>query len=149
MRNKSGEGILARKGGNTPLDTDFLLSFFCYVPCMVQGGACRVRGVGEVVEKLNYQGKIDVLEIIAKGGSDSGACYKLFDETKDGKYDLQNIPQTVDEAISLLRNDLFAPACALNNQIKIEYDCLKNQGYDKVLMSGSGSTVFAIKGFCK
>lgn len=135
------------KEGNSRLDVDFLLSLGSDVPYMVKGGVCRVSGVGEVVERLSDKGKIDVCEIIADGGSDSGACYKLFDQIHGENFNLQNIPTSVDEALCALRNDLFEPACILNPRIKKAYDALKKQGFDKVLMSGSGSTVFAIKGF--
>ncbi len=140
---------LKATGQNTRLDVDFLLSLGSDVPYMVKGGVCRVSGVGEVVEEIEGKGKIEVCEIIAKGGSDSGACYKLFDELHGENFDLQNIPLSVDEALCVLRNDLFEPACILNPNIKEARDALKKEGYDKILMSGSGSAVFAIKGFAE
>ena len=140
---------LLSKGQNTQLDTRFLLSLGSDVPYMIQGGACRVSDVGEILEPLSYEGRIDVEEIIAQGGSDSGKCYKTYDEIHEGDYDLQNVPASVNEALEVLRNDLFEPACALNPKIKSAYDELKSRGFDKVIMSGSGSTVFAIKGFVK
>ena len=144
---KVAKEYLLSKGQNIRLDMRFLLSLGSDVPYMIQGGACRVSGVGEILEPLPYEGRIDVEEIIAKGGSDSGKCYEAYDEIHEGDYVSQNVPASVDEALRVLRNDLFEPACALNPQIKSAYDELKSKGFDKVLMSGSGSTVFAIKGF--
>lgn len=46
---------------------------------MYDGEVCRVRGVGEVVDKLNCA-KIPSFEsIVVEGGADSGACYKTYD----------------------------------------------------------------------
>ena len=146
---KSAAEYLHRKGQNTRLDTRFLLSLGSDVPYMIHGGVCRVSGVGEVIEELPCEGRIDVEEIIAAGGSDSGKCYAAYDALHGDDYDLRNIPTSVSDAIRLLRNDLFESACMLNPQIKTAYDELKRRGFDKVLMSGSGSTVFAIKGFVK
>ncbi len=131
------------------LDVEFLLSLGSDVPYMVHGGVCRVSGVGEVIEELESEGRIEVCEIIAKGGSDSGKCYKLLDELRGEKFDGANLPSTVAEAIDAARNDLFEPACILNPQIKAAVDDLKERGFDKIFMSGSGSAVFAISGFVK
>ena len=146
---KAAIEYLREKGQNMSLDIEFLLSLGSDVPYMVQGGVCRVSGVGEVIEKLESDGRIEVCEIIAKGGSDSGKCYKLLDELCGEKFDVANVPTTVAEAIEVARNDLFEPACILNPQIKDACDELKERGFDKIFMSGSGSTVFAISGFAK
>ncbi len=142
---KAVEEYMRDVGKDVACDDDFLLSLGSDVPCMVKGGACRVSGVGEVVESLPCECEIDVEAIVAEGGCDSGKCYKLFDEIRGENYDLTNIPKTVDEAIEVLRNDLFEPACIINPHIKEAYDALKKRGYDKIAMSGSGSAVFAIK----
>lgn len=146
---KAAIEYLREKGQNMPLDVEFLLSLGSDVPYMVHGGVCRVSGIGEVIEDLKSEGKIEVFEIIANGGSDSGKCYKLLDELHGEKFDVANVPTTVFEAIDAARNDLFEPACIINPQIKAARDELKERGFDKIFMSGSGSTVFAILGFVK
>ncbi len=146
---KAAIEYLREKGRNMPLDVEFLLSLGSDVPYMVHGGVCRVSGVGEVIEELESEGKIEVCEIIAEGGSDSGKCYKLLDELCGEKFDGANISTTIAEAIEVARNDLFEPACILNPQIKTACEELKECGFDKIFMSGSGSAVFAISGFVK
>lgn len=134
----------ARENGkSTALDDRFLLSLGSDVPCMLHGGTCRVQGVGEIVSPLENDKNLDFEIVVADGGSDSGACYKMYDELVQKDCD-NLIPTTVDEALSCLRNDLFDAACILNPNIRLAYDGLKEKGYTHVLMSGSGSAVVAI-----
>lgn len=67
-------------GKSVRLDDGFLLSLGSDVPCMFKGGACRVRGIGEIVEPIEQTGEIKFEVKIARGGADSGKCYKLYDE---------------------------------------------------------------------
>ena len=110
---------------------------------MYDGEVCRVRGVGEVVDKLNCA-KIPSFEsIVVDGGADSGACYKTYD-TLDKNYSDLPIPQNVQEALEMTRNDLFEASCIVNPRIKETVERLKNEGIDKVYMTGSGSGLFYI-----
>lgn len=134
-------------GKSVSLDDEFLLSLGSDVPCMLNGGTCRVQGVGEVVTPLENDKNLDFEIVVADGGADSGACYKLYDELQKERDELQTetiIPQTVKEALTVLRNDLFEASCKINPNIRIAFDNLKAKGHEKVVMTGSGSAVVAI-----
>lgn len=134
-------------GKSVSLDDGFLLSLGSDVPCMLNGGTCRVQGVGEIVTPLENDENLDFEIVVADGGADSGACYKMYDELqkKHGEPQTETIvPQTVKEALTALRNDLFEASCKMNPNIRIAYDNLKAKGFDKVVMTGSGSAVVAI-----
>lgn len=130
-------------GKNIALDTRFLLSLGSDVPYMCKGGVCRVRGVGEEVETIDCDDVPSFESVVVKGGADSGACYRLFDELgKD--YGELPIPQSVNDALEINRNDLFEAACIVNPSIADEVNRLKSRGIDKVFMTGSGSGLFFV-----
>lgn len=130
-------------GKSVRLDDGFLLSLGSDVPCMSQGGICRVQGVGEKIETLGCDKTLDFEIVVADGGADSKECYALFDKTCE--INPSGAPETVEEAVERCRNDLFAPACALNPNIKEAYDALKKKGCEHVVMTGSGSAVVAVR----
>ena len=93
---------------------------------------------------LENDENLDFEIVVADGGADSGACYKLYDELQKERGESQTetiVPQTVKEALTVLRNDLFEASCKINPKIRIAYDDLKAKGFDKVVMTGSGSAV--------
>ena len=136
-------------GQSTALDNDFLLSLGSDVPCMYKGGLCRVRGVGDVVDALDIKIDLDIAVRIAEGGSDTAACYALYDrlgladklQAIEDARDYGNM--SADELLGLIaqcRNDLTVPAVTLNPKIGELIDEMKKE-YDYVVMSGSGSSV--------
>lgn len=130
-------------GINTALDTRFLLSLGSDVPYMYKGGICRVQGIGEIVEELEFDKKLDFDVIIARGGADSGECYRQYDKLHE-IISSTNSPSCVNEAIEKARNDLLEASCIVNPEIKAAINTLKSRGYERIYMSGSGSAVFAI-----
>lgn len=124
-------------GKEMVLNTDFLLSLGSDVPCVLYGKACRVLGIGEQIMPLDDVPCLDLNVTIAGGGADSGKCYKIYDELT--QINTAVPPATIQEALKVCRNDLFEASCMVNGNIKTEYDKLKRQGYEFVLMSGSGS----------
>lgn len=130
-------------GKSCETDASFLLSLGSDVPCMYRGGICRVQGVGEIVFPLTCTHPLEFKVTIAKGGSNSAECYKLYDDlSENNEAKISRIPQSVEEAVSLNRNDLLEAAQILNPHIKDAIDALKKAGNNKVFMSGSGSAVF-------
>ncbi len=131
-------------GKSSALDAEFLLSLGSDVPCMKQGGICRVQGVGERVTKLDYDKRLDFDLKIAPGGGDTAKCYALYDELQQA--DNGMIPDSVEEALACNRNDLYAASVSLNPSIAEAVMELKEKyGEDKkVYMSGSGSAVFVV-----
>lgn len=133
---------LASIGKKTSLDTAFLLSLGSDVPCVLYGKACRVLGIGESVIPLEDVPRLDFEIIVAGGGADSGKCYKIYDEI--GKVNVAPPPSNISEALNACRNDLFNASVKVNPNIMSAYIELKNKGYSKVMMTGSGSAVVAI-----
>ena len=136
-------------GQSTALDNGFLLSLGSDVPCMFKGGICRVRGVGDVVDALDVKLDLDIAVRIAEGGSDTAACYALYDKLNladklHAEEDLRDYgSMSADELAALIaqcRNDLTVPAVTLNPKIGELTNEMKKQ-YDYVMMSGSGSSV--------
>ncbi len=120
------------------LSSDFL--------AMSLGRACRVQGVGDKVTAVDENVKIKFVGFkMASGGSDTAAVYKKFDEK--GRLVSARAPETVIDALRISRNDLFAPACALNKEIKKTYNELKAKSPKFVIMTGSGSAVVALDYF--
>ena len=110
---------------------------------MALARACRVTGVGDKVETVREN--VDVRFVgfeIAKGGSDTASVYKKFDEKC--KILSAQPANSIVQALKNPRNDLFAPACALNKEIKKVYNNLKSKKPNFVLMTGSGSAVVAL-----
>lgn len=127
------------------IDSDFLLSLGSDVPCMYHGGICRVQGVGETVSPLAYDRQLKFKVAVAKGGSDSAACYDLYDSISRFEDDAKTqIPTTVEEALALNRNDLLEAAQLLNPNIANAIEILSKGTNKKVYMSGSGSAVFCV-----
>ncbi len=128
------------------LDVGFLLSVGSDAPFMATGGICFVSGVGEKVEKLDFK-KLFFVVLFPKCGIDSGLAYKLYDEI-NGQISLIDSVRR-DDIIKLsfgcpLVNDLEIPAGMLNDEIVYAKETLKAARASKVLMSGSGSAVFAV-----
>ncbi len=140
---KAVEAYCVSIGKNIPLDTAFLLSLGSDVPCMYAGGVCRVRGVGEIVDRLECKDIPAFESVVVEGGADSGACYKAYDMLGKDYSDLP-IPQNAREALEINRNDLFEASCIVNPLIKETVERFKNEGIDKVFMTGSGSGLFYI-----
>lgn len=126
-------------GKKMPLNVGFLLSLGSDVPCVLYGKACRVLGIGEEIRPLENVPDLNIDVVIAKGGADSGKCYKIYDEL--GRVNNCPPPTSIEEALRVKRNDLFEASCIVNPNIKAEHDKLVEQGYDFVLMSGSGSAL--------
>lgn len=140
---KAVQNCLAAQGRAKNASVDFLLSLGSDVPAVYEGGLCRVTGVGENVNHMPKT-KLPKLKVfIAEGGSDSAACYRLFDKL-NAKYPSSPPPTTTQEALAVLRNDLSLAAETLNPNIKALRERLLSEGM-KVVMSGSGSALIAFE----
>ncbi len=123
--------------------TKYLVSLSSDFPAMVLGRACHVQGIGEKVTPIEENAKIVFIGFkVADGGSDTTSVYNKFDE----KYKIlaSNPPVSVAQALKNPRNDLFAPACALNKEIKKVYNELKLLKPNFIIMTGSGSGIIAL-----
>lgn len=74
------EDYLSDKGNFDGLDDEFLMTLGSDVKCMLYGKSCILRGVGDEIIPVDIDFKEQIYIVTAKGGSDSGKCYRLFDE---------------------------------------------------------------------
>ncbi len=129
------------------------------IPAMVLGGCVKVKGTGEILEKIQSKLKVKTLVVMGDFGNSSKEVYLKFDRMFKAKLNclpskndaLKNIEKAVisndkNLLIDNLFNDLFEPAKNLNEQILKADLALKNEGAIKTHLFGSGS---AIAGFFK
>lgn len=114
----------------------------------MRGGLCRVRGKGELVERLNYTDHHKYLLINPGIGLSTKEVYSAL-KVEDYRPEASNdaMLKSMREGGSYLDymiNDMERAAIAkmpLINEIKTE---LRTLGFEKVMMSGSGPTVFGV-----
>lgn len=138
----------AEKDKSIALDTAFLLKLGSDVPCMLYGRACRMTGVGEGIKPVEIPINCeDICVRIADGGSDTAACYALYDRlfgegkrcfAASGGYVCE--PLNTDGGAELFKNDLTLAATTLNKNINSLIEEMAAE-YKYVAMSGSGSAV--------
>ena len=116
---------------------------------LLEGGFARLTGRGEIVESLDISKKLYFVIACAKGGVNTAACYKKYDELEKPTY-----RPTSEEFIERLKSDsakdddyfnaLYPPAAEINPKVKELYEAMKALSPKGCAMSGSGSGVFAI-----
>lgn len=120
------------------------------VPFFIRGGLQRAEGVGDVLERLDFP-KRRFWIVVARGRRElsTAAVYKAFDA-----FPPEEPPLTLAEAAdraqegdweAVLYNSLEAPARYLCPEVGEVADRLREHGARAVLMSGSGSAVFALE----
>ena len=106
-----------------------------------------VSGIGDVVEPFTISKKYSVLIVKPKLGVSTREAYQKLDMTICDHPNIEALKgalETGSDIHGLLGNSLEQPALILNKDIKEIRDLLLNAGATNVLMSGSGSSVFAI-----
>ena len=106
-----------------------------------------VSGIGDIVEPFNIKNKYYVLIVKPKYGVSTKEAYEKLDMSicDHPNIDaLQNALINGDDITGMLGNSLEQPALLLNCEIERIKNILKDNGASNVLMSGSGSSVFAI-----
>ena len=106
-----------------------------------------VSGIGDVVEPFTINKKYSVLIVKPKLGVSTREAYQKLDMTICDHPNIEALKsalETGSDIHGLLGNSLEQPALILNKDIKEIRDLLLNAGATNVLMSGSGSSVFAI-----
>jgi len=122
------------------------------VPYMLQGGFCRVRGVGERLDF--FDAPLTFWVVIAKGagGVQSADAYRKFDELRT-RADSPHVSPLSENAslivalknrdkgagYRLMANALQEASAALNHEIEKTLAALNEAGADKAMMTGSGS----------
>lgn len=115
------------------------------VPFLINGGTARARGIGEKLTPLN--GIYSYAIIIAKGDK-KGSTAEMFRRLDAvGNYLRPNIESTVS---ALNGGNIDALLCSLDNSFSCLWEnsgvrnCLADSGADRVSLSGSGPSWFAI-----
>ena len=116
---------------------------------LLSGGWARLKGRGEIVEKLDIDKKLYFFIITADGGVNTSECYRLYDSTEKapvsfGADKLISDLSSGDAESYDLYNALYAPATTINENVKKAYEFIKDLSPKAVVMSGSGSSVAGI-----
>lgn len=118
------------------------------VPFCVMNQCAVVKGIGEKIEPFYYESDFDILLVKPKKGVPTGKCFQLLDLSQCDHPDIEQVKK------ALLQNDLKTLSQVAQNSLefsafqlvkeifKIKEDLIK-EGFEFVLMSGSGSCVFA------
>lgn len=119
------------------------------VPFFIYNVPARVQGAGEKITPITVKNDYYVLIVKPKKGLSTKEVYIKSDEFKLKVYDVENVIKALEEGddtllASCVGNALEEPAISLLGDIKDIKEELKSYGLDIVLLSGSGSSVFAM-----
>ena len=119
------------------------------IPFFLYNKPARVTGAGEVVEPIEIKNSYYVLVVKPKQGLSTKEVYEKSDEIELETYDVDKVIEALkngdDELLEKsFGNALEKPALELLPEIQNIKDELKSLGCKLVLMSGSGSSVFAM-----
>ena len=120
------------------------------VPFFITNKPARCRGIGEQIEPINVKNNYHVLIVKPEGGCGTKEVYELCDKEKNwphGGVDIvkKALEEGDDELLaSSIFNVLEQSSIKLVPEIQTIKDELKEMGFKIVLMSGSGSAVFAL-----
>jgi 4-diphosphocytidyl-2C-methyl-D-erythritol kinase len=125
----------------TPLGAD--IPFF--IPCVPS----RCRGIGEKLEPIEIKNNYYVLLVKPNIGCSTKEVFALADSREYKHPDIETVLKALREGddellASSVGNSLEDPAIALVPEIAHIKQSLKDHGLKIVLISGSGSTVFAL-----
>ena len=120
------------------------------VPFCVLNQTALVEGTGEVIEPFTCNPCFHVLLVKPRRGVSTALAFKRFDAVSSPEHpDVDGMRQALIDndyaaVIRCLGNSLEDVSMDLVPEIKAVRQQLKDLGFDGVLMSGSGSTVFGI-----
>ncbi len=125
----------------TPLGAD--IPFF--IPCIPS----RCRGIGEKLEPIEIKNNYYVLLVKPSAGCSTKEVFKIADSTEYKHPNIENVLKALKEGdddllAESIGNSLEEAATSLVPEIKQIKQALLDRGLKIVLMSGSGSTVFAL-----
>ena len=106
-----------------------------------------VSGIGDYVEPFVMKKEYNVLIVKPRSGVSTKDAYEKLDMNICDHPNIDNLKSALikgEDIKGLLGNSLEQPALILNKEIEKIKNTLINNGATNVLMSGSGSSVFAI-----
>jgi 4-diphosphocytidyl-2C-methyl-D-erythritol kinase len=119
------------------------------VPFFLTNVPARVRGLGEIVEPIKVKNDYFVLIVKPEMGLSTRVVYEKSDEYVLETTDIEGVIAALKKGddvalVKLMKNSLEKPAIELLPEIQNIKDELKSMGLQIVMMSGSGSAVFAM-----
>ena len=119
---------------------------------MLVGGYARMQGRGTQITKISSDKPLHLLLLCPASSVNTGACYVAFDELGADKKEVGATENCIHEFLSgnenevgrYLMNDLYAPASALNADVKEAYQKANSFSPLGASMTGSGSCCFAL-----
>ena len=106
-----------------------------------------VSGIGDEIEPIEIKKEYNVLIVKPRLGVSTKAAYENLNMETCNHPNIEILKQALsngDDITGLLGNSLEQPSLELNNEIAVVKNLLLEKGCKNVLMSGSGSSVFAI-----
>lgn len=116
------------------------------VPFCLFNKPARVQGIGEIITPISLESR-DVLLVKPKSGVSTVQAFKNLDLSSCVHPDMDRLICNINYGLDytkLLDNSLENVSIMLNPEIQQVKDDLKEYHLDTVLMSGSGSSVFAL-----
>ena len=126
------------------------LSLGADVPYFFENVPARVNGIGEKITPISIKNDYFVLLVKPSQGCSTKEVFSKFEISKNKtQYNIDNVVKALetgddDLLASSIGNSLEDVAIQLVPEIQVIKDYLKSRGLKIVLMSGSGSTVFAL-----
>ena len=116
-----------------------------FIPCL----PARCKGIGEKLEPINIKNNYYVLLVKPNVGCSTKEVFALADQEEYVHPDIPNVLKALEEGdddllAASIGNSLENAAIKLVPEIKQIKNALKERGLKIVLMTGSGSTVFAL-----
>ena len=125
----------------TPLGAD--------IPFFIKCTPARCGGIGEKMEPIEIKNNYHVLIVKPTEGCSTKECFKIADNKPYPDVDIEKVLEALregddDKLAEYMGNSLQPSAIELVPEIQTVIDYLKEQGLKLVMMSGSGSSVFAL-----
>jgi len=119
------------------------------VPFFIDCIPSRVSGIGEIITPITVKNNYFVLLVKPKQGCSTKEIYTNYHDSNHKNINIDNIVKALAEGddellANSIGNDLEDVAISFVPEIQVIKDYLKAKGLKIVLMSGSGSTVFAL-----
>lgn len=119
------------------------------VPFFIKNVPARCQGIGEKITPITVKNNYYVLLIKPNQGCSTKATFNLADTMEIKTYDVEAVIKALEEGddellANSIGNSLEPAAISQVPEVQIIKDELKAKGLKIVLMSGSGSTVFAL-----
>ncbi len=125
----------------TPLGAD--------IPFFIKATPSRCQGIGEKISPIYIKNNYYVLIVKPNAGCSTKEVFRIADSKPYKQIDIESVVEALregddDKLAECIGNSLEESAISVVPEIKEIEDYLRSKGLKLVLMSGSGSTVFAL-----